>query len=149
MSDTFSTVSVANRIEDLERIYELVERFAEDCRLPDPTRRALLLIVEELFANIVNHGYDGDNADSIIVTLERAGADVTLVLRDHAAPFDVSQVPRQPRGDQTLDEMPIGGLGLFLVHEFARSVTSRREDGTNVTEIRLPVEGEAGHLPQL
>jgi serine/threonine-protein kinase RsbW len=149
MRDTSSTITVANRIEELSRIYELIERFAEDCGLPEPTRRALLLVVEELFANIVGHGYDGDRTDAIVITLERVGEEISLVLLDHAVPFDVSRTPERPREDQELGEMPVGGLGLFLVHEFARSVTNRREDDANVTEVRLPVAVESGEVPRI
>jgi hypothetical protein len=42
--------------------------------------------------------------------------------------------------------MPFGGLALFLVHEFAQSVESRRDGAVNLTEVRLPAGDDAGAL---
>lgn len=144
MIGTSCTVTVTNQIEELTRIYEALERFAEDCRLPEPTRRALMLVAEELFANIVGYGYEDGRADTIAITFEHKGEEIGMVLRDHAMPFDVSRAPQRPREDRELDDMPVGGLGLFLVHEFARSVSNRREGDANVTEILIAVGGAAG-----
>jgi len=140
VSNASSTITVGNRVEELARIYAALDEFAERSRLPEAARRALLLVVEELFTNIVGHGYRADAADSVVLTVERDSQGLILTLRDRGTAFDVAQPPKRPDEDLALDDMPVGGLGLFLVHEFARSVTNRRDGNLNVTEVRLPVD---------
>ena len=147
MSEVYLSVTVGNRLEELARLYEALEQFADRAHLPQPTRRVLLLIVEELFTNVIHHGYDPGAVDSIALSMRRDGGLVQLTIRDGGRPFDASRAPSEPDAELTLDQMPVGGLGLYLVHEFAQSVESRRDGAVNVTEIRLPVGDEAGALP--
>lgn len=134
------TIVVPNRLDALAALYEGLESFALAAGLPDRARRTLLLVVEELFTNIVRYGYDGDVADRIVVTLERQRSDVRLVVRDHARPFDTAARPKTPASSGQPADRQIGGLGLFLVHEFAHSLTASRDDGTNITELRLAID---------
>jgi serine/threonine-protein kinase RsbW len=147
MSEASSTLAVDNRIDELTRIYAAIEAFAERSHLPEPVRRALLLVVEELFTNVVNHGYPAGELDAIRLSVALDGGDVALTIRDHGKPFDATRTPRAPSGERTLEDMKVGGLGLFLVHEFARSVTSRRDGDANVTEVRLALAGGAQPAP--
>lgn len=134
------TVVVPNRLDALPAIYEGLESFARQAGLPDRTRRRILLVVEELFTNTVRYGYDGDAPDSITITVERQGDEVGLVIRDHASPFDAAACPKEPALNEGPADKPVGGLGLFLVHEFARSFTVRREDDCNITQLRLAID---------
>ena len=88
----------------------------------------------------MRYGYDGDVPDSIIITVEHRGGDVGLVVRDHARSFDAAARPKAPASNEVLPDKPVGGLGLLLVHEFARSLTVRRDDGANITELRLAID---------
>jgi serine/threonine-protein kinase RsbW len=141
------TITVENRVEELTRIYAAMEGFADETDLPEPTRRVLMLVVEELFTNVVNYGYKADVADLIALTMERQGEEVTLTIRDRGKPFDASRAPKRPLEELTLDDMPVGGLGLFLVHQFAKSVTSRRYGDSNVTEVRVAVDDAQATRP--
>ena len=147
MSEVYQSVTVANRLEELAQLYEALEAFADRAHLPQPTRRALLLVVEELFTNVIHHGYDPGAVDSIGLSMRLDAGLVQLTFRDSGRPFDAGGTPNHPDEELTLDQMPVGGLGLFLVHEFAQSVESRRDGAVNVTEVRLPVGDDAGALP--
>ena len=66
---------------------------------------------------------------------------------DDSAAFDLSSAPTPDIGT-SLEERPLGGLGLFLVHQMMDSVEYRREEGCNVvtlkknkTEEKSPDEG--------
>lgn len=140
MRDGSHTVTVANRLEELERLYAALEGFAQSAGLPDPARRTLLLVAEELFTNVVRHGYSDDAEDGIVATVRQVDAHIVLELRDHGRPFDTAGTPRPPDNERPMEDITVGGLGLFLIHAVASSITSRREGMTNVTEVRLPVD---------
>ena len=147
MSEVYLSVTVGNRLEELAQLYDALEEFADRAHLPQPTRRALLLVVEELFTNVIHHGYDPGTVDKIALSMRLQAGLVELTIRDSGRPFDASRTPSHPDDELTLDQMPVGGLGLFLVHEFAQSVESRRDGAVNVTEVRLPVGDDQGALP--
>lgn len=137
MTGSSCTVSVDNSLDELERIYAAFEAFIERCGLTAAARHALLLVTEELFANAVRYGYDEGARDTISLTVGLHQGDISLTIRDRARPFDVSKPPKTPGQNESLDDMDIGGLGLFLVHEFAQSITYDRDGTTNVTELVL------------
>ena len=139
MSEATQVFEVENTIEALDCLTEDLARFAQSSGLDDMPRRTLMMVVEELFTNTVHYGYDAGTVDTISISVERVGDRVDLVIRDKAKAFDVARCPPSPDAEPKLEEMEVGGLGLFLVHNFARSVASRRDGATNVTEVVLPV----------
>ncbi|AYG61902.1 ATP-binding protein [Rhizobium jaguaris] len=139
MTRMICEISVDNRLEQLTEIYRGLESFVDSNGLSDDIKNRLFLVTEELFTNLVRYGYQDGVGDLIVITAERLGADVRLTIRDHAAAFDLTQPPKAPSSDADIESMEIGGLGLFLVHEFARSVESRREGSANITELVLPL----------
>eukprot|EP00903_Cladosiphon_okamuranus_P000810 g808.t1 len=82
------TVTVRNDLADLPAIYAALEAFAAAVDLPDATRRTLLLIVEELFSNIVSYGYPDGTDDEITISARCGQTHVELTLADKAVPFD-------------------------------------------------------------
>ncbi|MFS8113864.1 ATP-binding protein [Rhizobium jaguaris] len=139
MTRMICEISVDNRLEQLTEIYRGLEAFVDNNGLSDDIKNRLFLVTEELFTNIVHYGYQDGVGDHIVIKAERLGPDVLLTIRDHAAAFDASQAPKAPSSDTDIESMEIGGLGLFLVHQFAQSIESRREGSANVTELVLPL----------
>lgn len=135
-------ISVENRLESLTDIYAAIESFLRENHLPETLRQQLFLVTEELFTNLVHYGYQDGQADLIVIAAERLETTIRLTIRDHATAFNVAQVPTPPAPDLDLENMEIGGLGLFLVHEFAQSVENWCEGTLNVTEILLPLPAE-------
>ena len=138
MRNSHQEIAARNDLEDLTRIYSGIDDFAAGSVLSDGTRRVLYMIAEELFTNVVYYGYDDGQGDQITFTLDTDGDEIRMLIRDHAKAFDVSALPDKPDQGANAETMPIGGLGLFLVHQFASSVANRRDGDANVTEIRLP-----------
>ena len=68
---------------------------------------------------------------SVVVEVELNQDRVTVTLTDDGTPFDPFS---QPEPDTTLsvEERPIGGLGIHLVREMMDDVSYQRRDGHNV-----------------
>src|SRR5678815_2957501 len=105
--------------------------FAEEHTLPAPVRRSLTVALDELLANALSHGETGRDACSMTVEVELDQERVTVTLTDDGPPFD-------PFGRETPDttlsveERPIGGLGIHLVGQLMDQVNYQRRDGHNV-----------------
>ena len=107
-----------------------------------PEARALtLLAVEEVAANIVEHGYGGEpnRPISVTVTIEPGGV-FTIILRDRAPLKDVTSLPS---GDlkELARTSATRGRGLAMIDLLARSVTHRKRRGGG-NELELVFDAE-------
>jgi sigma-B regulation protein RsbU (phosphoserine phosphatase) len=90
----------------------------------------LLLGLDEVGANVINHGYRGDAGGRIALQLWIGPDSVSLEVRDRAPAFN-------PLGaalfdlDLPLDERPRGGFGLYLTHSVVDGLAYERADGEN------------------
>ena len=100
----------------------------------------LTLVVEELFLNIVTHGYREAPGASVRLTLSTDGADVRLVCEDRAPAYD----PRDALAnapddlDAPLEERGIGGLGQWLVANLVELERYERDGDVNRVTLRMP-----------
>ncbi|MBO3761690.1 ATP-binding protein [Ciceribacter sp. L1K23] len=142
MAGPSCTIEVTNGLDQLTTVQDALEDFVQNSGLDDDVRHTLLLVVEELFVNTVHYGYEEAEPDTIAISVGlRQNGDVHLTICDQARPFDASQPPRVPSGEESLEDIQIGGLGLFLVHELARQILHRRQGNSNITEVILPGVG--------
>lgn len=86
----------------------------------------LELALHELAINIIDHAYDETSRGeaSYSIQLERHGDDLHAHFRDQGSAFSDT---RQPAGDAPT----IGGYGLMIVEQLARSVNYERVDAEN------------------
>jgi anti-sigma regulatory factor (Ser/Thr protein kinase) len=107
------------------------DAFAEKHVLPADVRRKLNVALDELLANELSHGMAGRDACSVTVEVELNQEHLTVTLTDDGPPFDPFE---QAAPDTTLsvDERPIGGLGIHLVRQLMDEVSYQRRDGHNV-----------------
>lgn len=105
---------------------ELVRDFVCRVQCGEDAEARLSIIVEELVANLVEHG-DASADSEIRLEVSALGAEIALSLSDAGTPFD-------PRTADVPDEIPErgGGAGLALVRHWAREIDYVRVDGRNV-----------------
>ena len=90
----------------------------------------LQLILEELFANTIEHGFAGNSEQPVAVALTTRPTGVTLRYCDRAPPFDPTAArPLEP------DDERIGGFGLNLIRAMSSAIRYRRDAGWNITEL--------------
>jgi anti-sigma regulatory factor (Ser/Thr protein kinase) len=102
--------------------------------LPDSTVDELELVLEELLVNIIAYAYMDEGAGNIVVSAAVERGAVTLEFRDFGRPFDPLE-REEPDLDAPVEDRPIGGLGIFLVKEFATSVRYERTERENVLTV--------------
>lgn len=97
--------------------------------LADGDRNRLAILVEELLANLFDHG-TGDVV--AVLQLERTRDQVHLVLEDEGAPFDPRQAgPAEPNEERG------GGVGLALVRAWPEALTYWPGPPTNRLDLLL------------
>jgi len=132
-----SAVFVNQRTE-IERVVEFAERFGEEHQFPAELVMTMHLVLDELVANIINHGYDDTAEHQIHVTLGADGSELTIRVEDDGRPFDPLQVP-PPDLDLPLEERPVGGLGIHLVRSVMDAVEYQRHGDRNILTMRKTI----------
>lgn len=94
-------------------------------------RHKMTLVVEELFTNTVTHGHGGDSEQPVRITLETGVGQITMLYEDTAPPHNPFEWIMTPDPSLSLEERPVGGLGVVLVARVARNIGYAYSDGHN------------------
>ena len=123
-----------NEPRELARLRETVEEFVAEANLDALTGHHVMLILEELFTNVVKYSGGtspaGAAAKGIMVGLDRKGSSIRIAFADDGAPFNPLAVP-EPELDEEVEERPIGGLGIHLVRSLTARASYQRAEGWN------------------
>jgi anti-sigma regulatory factor (Ser/Thr protein kinase) len=94
------------------------------------------LVVEEMVANIIRHGYHDARRHEIRVLAEPDRDRLKLVFEDDGIPFDPTLVP-DPEPPARLADAPVGGLGIKMVRGVASSMQYERLGDRNRLELLI------------
>ena len=125
------SLCLESRLEELQRLEAAVENLAEREQWPASLLYQVKLVLEEVIVNIVNYGYEERGGHRIDVDLISEPDTLTIKIADDGRAFDpLSQAPR-PDVDASLEDRPIGGLGVYLVQTLMDEAHYRREQDRN------------------
>jgi serine/threonine-protein kinase RsbW len=118
----------ADAMADLPALLAFVDAACDALDADGDARFAVRLAVEEVFTNILEHGYRGNGRVEIVVDGGAGDGSgrrcVRVRLRDHAPPFDPADAP-PPDLDSPLEERDPGGLGWHLVRQLVDALEHR------------------------
>jgi serine/threonine-protein kinase RsbW len=89
------------------------------------------LLVEELFTNTVVHGHGGDSEAPIRLDCEVEPGRIALVYEDTGPPHDPFATVASPDPGASIEDRPVGGLGVLLVSAMAQEAAYRRAGERN------------------
>jgi len=125
------SLCLESRLEELQRLEAAVEVLAEREQWPQSLLYQVKLVLEEVIVNIVNYGYEKREGHRIDVDLISEPDTLTIKIADDGRAFDpLNQAPR-PDVDASLEDRPIGGLGVYLVQTLMDEAHYRREQDRN------------------
>jgi len=127
-----ASITLRGEAAELVRLEAFAEAFARNCALADDERSRLLVILEELFTNVVEHGYEGAQfaAGGVAVTLGWKHGRLTIDFVDDGPPFD-PLAHSAPDLDAPPEQRPIGGLGISIVRALVDEARYWREGHRN------------------
>lgn len=101
------------------------------------------VVLGEVLNNIVEHAYGAGRSGRIAVCLHRAGQVLRFHVLDEGGALPRARLPegRLPALDGTLEEMPEGGFGWYLVHRLANDLSYKRTEGRNELAFSIFCEG--------
>jgi serine/threonine-protein kinase RsbW len=140
-----AAITLRGEQEELTRLQAFGDEFAHECSLPDDERSRLLVILDELFTNVVTHGQGPHSGGgNITVTLGWRTGRLRISFVDDGPPFDPLALCA-PDLDAPGEERPIGGLGIHLVRSLVDEARYRREGGRNHLDLLRYIAPAAGN----
>jgi len=103
-----------------------------------PSYRANL-VFEELTTNALKYGGSGIEPVHVRCTVRVDREELVLEFRDRGIEFDPTSAP-VPSLPSSLSEAKVGGLGLELVRKISTAIDYLRENGENLTTVRISLE---------
>lgn len=146
-------ITVPAFIDRLQQVLAQIAGFLEQEGCPENERRLIEISAEELFTNIVSYAYGkypGISRENGQVQVEygvnllpEGKKQVDICFKDQGKPFNPF-AREDPDLTLSLEERPVGGLGIYMVKQFMDQAEYRYEKGFNVTTIskRFRPEGE-------
>jgi anti-sigma regulatory factor (Ser/Thr protein kinase) len=135
------------RLEPFAAVHAFVEQFCAGVAVDPGTSAALTLIVEELFANSVQHGYRGSEESApewpIWLTLGINDDRVEAVYEDAAPAYNPFENIAVPDYSGPVESWRMGGLGVLLVARHASDLDYERRSGRNRIRFTVPMNNPA------
>ena len=116
---------------EIARLAEAVEAFGDECGLSAGDVYKINLALDELLTNLISYAYPDGQRHTIALQLALADGRLSAELCDDAAPFDPLTQAKPAVLEGSLDERPIGGLGLHFVRTLMDEVNYRRDGAYN------------------
>jgi anti-sigma regulatory factor (Ser/Thr protein kinase) len=118
-------------LASLSQASDFARDSARAAGLPEERSEQVVLIVEEVFANIASYAYAEGQTGEVEIRCEAVERGVLRVeVADRGAAHNPLTQP-EPNLSATLQQRPVGGLGIFLVRQLTQSLEYRRDDGYN------------------
>ncbi|MCY4305854.1 MAG: ATP-binding protein [Aestuariivita sp.] len=122
-------------VADAENLEKLVDWIASFCLSHSPAAEfefQINLCVEELFLNVVHHTKDSVKSNALVhFSLWPQTEGVVLVVEDTGAQFNPLTDAPEPDINLSIEDRPIGGLGLKLIKEMSNKTSYQRVNDMN------------------
>ena len=138
--DTLSeTITLKNDIAHVDALGLFVKDITTRLGFATKPAHGLRLAVEEIVVNVMNYAYPDGKEGEVRIDARSDGEELRFIVTDNGIPFDPTEVEM---ADTTLsvEERPIGGLGIFLARGMADSINYERIDGHNVLTLKKKIE---------
>ena len=139
-------MSVANRLQEIDRVNDVFNEFAERENVPVALRRKMNICFDEILNNIVTYGYDGDDERAIDIDVKVSEGNLIVTITDDGKPFNPFD-ERSPDVTLSVEDRPIGGLGVHLVRNIMDRVSYERHGEKNVVRLEKTTEPEETQNP--
>ena len=127
--------------QEYPRLQAFVEQACTRAGCSTRQRLRVILLIEELFTNTVQHGRGGAEPVPVTLTFTLAGKELKVRYEDGARRYDPFQrlKPRQSLED-TVELRPLGGLGVLLIRELGKDARYAWAKSRNCVTFSMPTD---------
>nr|MCR4824942.1 SpoIIE family protein phosphatase [Bacteroidales bacterium] len=124
-------LSLQNDIQEIPQLADFIEHIAEETEISQADALSINLALEEAVANVILYAYPEGTDGLVDIEAVIRGRTIHFAISDSGMPFDPTQIDDVDI-DQSLEDRPIGGLGIHLVRNIMDNVYYERSEGKNI-----------------
>ena len=128
-------LTLPNDVETIPQLNEFIDGFCEQRDIDNDITMSLNLAIEEAVVNVMNYAYPEGTVGYVDIEAEADDDYVTFVISDTGKPFDPTQKD-EVNTELSVEDRPIGGLGIHLVRRMMDEISYRYADHRNILTLR-------------
>ncbi len=133
--DLMKNITIEAKTDNLPEVLSFVDAILEENDCPVKTQMQIDIAVEEIFVNIANYAYaPGSGSADIKAGVSGTPSVFVISFADKGVPYN-PLAKEDPDVTLSLEERPIGGLGIFMVKKSMDKVEYEYKDGQNILTI--------------
>ena len=125
--------------DNIDMVIDFVNEQLEEYGCGMREQMAIDVAVDELFANIAKYAYSPETGYATVlvgVIIEPLSVEITFI--DHGVPYD-PLAKSDPDTSLSIEDRPIGGMGIFIVKKSMDIVNYEYKDGKNILTIKKKI----------
>ena len=134
-------IKLKNRLVDIEKLKEAVAKIDSTINCTTRKIKEIDLVLEELFTNIVNHGFADNEEHDIEVSLSCDQGALEIRMEDDGKPFDITKA-EAPDTRCALEKRCVGGLGIHFIKHFIDECKYYRKKNKNIVVIKKRINSD-------
>tara|TARA_B100001750_G_scaffold15563_1_gene10897 strand:- start:2256 stop:2672 length:417 start_codon:yes stop_codon:yes gene_type:complete len=124
------SVSILNKHSEIQKIRKEFESFANENQMANDVRRNTQIALDEIISNTIEYGYEKYSGDKIKVNFLIDQTNLVIEIIDNAKIYNILE-RNDPDISKSIEEKPIGGLGVHLVKSLMNEVKYDCINGKN------------------
>jgi len=136
--DESAFLRITANADDLGRLYPWLADHGATRELPKPVLQRMHVALEEAVMNVAMHAYAPGEDGEIVIRLRTSADAACLIVEDGGPAFDPTVAPTRER-PESLEAMPVGGLGLTLLRHYCADIGYERIADRNRLTLRFPL----------
>jgi len=127
-----------SHIQEIPHIRKDLEFLEQEWSINKSEVRQILVIIEEIFSNIIRYGYEDKLEHSVDLRLEYNDTQIEIEIIDDGIAFNPLDYQLGPIADPATSDA--GGMGLTLIRAFSSNISYARCSGKNHLKISKKVK---------
>ncbi len=145
MAKSQFSLTIPGRLEALAELAKKIDAHSAERNWPDGWAMKINVSLDELVTNVVSYGYGSDGSErkanatdrDIHISFTEQGDILKIEIEDDGIVFNTFKEVPEPDTTLSLEERPIGGLGIMLVKNFMDEVAWERVGKRNRITLTL------------
>ena len=133
------SLTLPNNVESIPRLTAFIEEVTESLGIDPSVTMSINLALEEAVVNVMSYAYPKGSLGEINIAVSFSDSTITFTISDSGIPFDPTKASK-PNTSLSAEERPIGGLGIYLVHELMDEVSYCYENNHNILTLKKKIQ---------
>jgi len=125
-------LKIAGRLDNLEKIRNFISGIADGMGFSKDDINKIELAIDEASTNVIKHAYGKQVQGDIDIAVKSSKDKLTIIVTDQGKSFNHKAI-ELPDMDKYIEELRVGGLGIYLMKTLMDEVSYKAGPGSKNT----------------